>query len=88
MLVVICETVLRITEKAAPHPLAYPVGTHTGVSLRKCQGESAKGKTFVKVSQTKGTIRSEIGEWQEMQQGARELHWEGRLKRSRGYIPN
>lgn len=40
MLVVICETVLRIKEKAIPHPLAYPMGT--GMCLRKYQGVSAK----------------------------------------------
>ena len=32
MLVVICETVLRIKEKAPPHPLAYPMGTDWFVS--------------------------------------------------------
>lgn len=66
MLVVICETVLRIKEKVSPHPLAYPVGTHTGVYLKKCQGESAKVTAFVEVSQAKGTMSSETGESQEM----------------------
>lgn len=40
MLVAICETVLRIKEKATPHPLTYPVGTDWCVSEevpgRKC----------------------------------------------------
>lgn len=61
MFVVICETVLRIKEKATPHALAYPMGTDWCASQEVMGRERvlrAKGRLGVRGSiPDKGTMR-------------------------------